>query len=152
VFSALRHRDFRLFWFGHVAAVSGYQIILLAQGWLIWTLTGSELLLGALGLSTAIPAVLLFLFGGVVADKVDLRRLLIVLQWVTALALLTFATLAATGRLQIWHVFAVAFVFGVVQAFDQPSRQALFPHLIDRQDLIGEFQERCRIDCLREIF
>jgi len=137
VFSSLRHRDFRLYWFGHLSAVSGYQIILLVQGWLIWTLTGSEYLLGALGLCNAIPAVLLSLFGGVVADKVDLRRLLIVLQSVTAFTLVTLATLTVAGRLQIWHIFAVVIVFGIVQAFDNPGRQALFPHLIDRRDLMN---------------
>jgi MFS family permease len=136
-FSALRYSGFRLYWFGHLSAVSGYQIVILAQGWLIWTLTGSEFLLGALGLSNAVPAVLLTLFGGAVADKVELRRLLIVLQLVSAFALLTLATLTTTGLVQIWHIFAVAFVFGVVHAFDQPGRQALFPHLLDRRDLMN---------------
>ena len=137
VVSALRYRDFRLFWLGHLIAVSGYQIVILAQGWLIWRLTGSEFLLGAVGLSTAAPAVLLTLFGGAVADKVELRRLLIMLQLVSAFALVVLATLAFTGMVQIWHIFAIAFVFGGLQAFDQPGRHALFPHLIDRRDLMN---------------
>ncbi len=136
-FSALCYSGFRLYWFGHLSAVSGYQIVILTQGWLIWTLTGSEFLLGALGLSNAIPAVLLTLFGGAVADKVELRRLLIVLQLVSAFTLVALATLTIIEVVHIWHIFAVAFVFGVVQAFDQPGRQALFPHLIDRRDLMS---------------
>ena len=71
VFSALRYRDFRLYWFGHLITVSGLQMVILAEGWLIWMLTGSELLLGVVGLSRAVPAVLLVLFGGALADKVE---------------------------------------------------------------------------------
>lgn len=137
VFSVLRYSDFRLYWLGHLSAVSGYQMVILAQGWLIWTLTGSEFLLGAVGLSNAAPAILLTLFGGAVADRVELRRLLMVLQSVSAFTLFILATLTITEMVQIWHIFAVAFVFGVVQAFDQPGRQALFPHLIDRRDLMS---------------
>jgi MFS family permease len=137
VFSALRSRGFRLYWFGHLSAVSGHQIVILAQGWLIWELTESEFLLGALGLVAAVPAVLLTLFGGAVADKVELRRLLMALQFISGVALFVLATLVVTGRIQVWHLFALAFLFGIIQAFDHPARQALFPHLLDRSHLMN---------------
>ncbi len=136
VFSALRYRDFRFYWFGQIVAVSGLQMVIVAEGWLIW-MWRSEFLLGAVGLSRAIPAVLLTLFGGAVADKVELRRFLIWVESVAAFALFVLATLTFTGLVQIWHIFAVAFTFGIIQAFDHPSRQALFPHLLDRRELMN---------------
>ena len=97
VFSALRYRDFRLYWFGHLITVSGLQMVILAEGWLIWMLTDSELLLGVAGLSRAVPAVLLVLFGGALADKVELRSLLILVESLAAFALFVLATLIVTG-------------------------------------------------------
>ena len=137
VFSVLRYRSFRLYWLGHLTAVSGHQMVILAQGWLAWEMTRSEYVLGALGLASAAPAVALTLFGGAAADKVELRRLLMVLQFVTALVLFALATLVATGLVQIWHLFAVAFIHGAIQAFDHPARQALFPHLLERSHLMN---------------
>ena len=137
VFSALRYRDFRLYWIGQLITVSGLQMIILAEGWLIWMLRGSELLLGAVGGIRAVPAVVLSLFGGAVADKVELRRFLIVVESVAGFTLFVLATLTVTGIVQIWHIFAVAFTFGIIQAFDQPGRHALFPHLLDRRELMN---------------
>ncbi len=137
VFRVLRYRDFRMYWSGHLTAVAGHQMVILAQGWLAWELTRSEYILGALGLVAATPAVALALFGGATADKVELRRLLMLLQFVTALLLCTIATLVVTERVQVWHVFAVAFIHGGIQAFDHPARQALFPHLLERSHLMN---------------
>jgi len=137
VFSALRYRNFRLYWIGQLVTVSGLQMIILAEGWLLWMLRGSELLLGAVGGIRAVPAVVLSLFGGAVADKVELRRFLIVVESVAGFALFVLATLTVTGIVQIWHIFAVAFTFGIIQAFDQPGRHALFPHLLDRRELMN---------------
>ncbi len=111
-------------------------MVILAQGWLIWKLTGTELLLGALGLCMAVPSMSLTLLGGAIADKSELRRLLMLLESVAAFILLVLAVLSVTGLVQVWHIFAAAFVFGVIQAFDQPGRQALFPHLVDRSEMM----------------
>ncbi len=137
VFRVLGYRDFRLYWFGHLTAVAGHQMVIMAQGWLAWELTGSEYVLGALGLVAAAPAVALTLFGGAAADKVELRRLLMQLQFVTALVLFALATLVTTESVRIWHLFAVAFIHGGIQAFDHPARQALFPHLLERAHLMN---------------
>ena len=136
VFGALRYRDYRLYWSGMVVSVSGLQMALLTKGWLVWKLTGSEVILGSLGLAEAIPAAIFTLFGGAVADKVDLRRLLILLQGVYALTLLLLAFLTAMELVQVWHVFVAAAVMGMTEAFDNPGRQALFPHLVERRDLM----------------
>ena len=98
-------------------------MVILAHGWLAWELTRSEYVLGALGLVAATPAVALTLFGGAAADKVELRRFLMVLQCVTAVLLLVLATLVTTGLVQVWHVFVVAAIHGGIQAFDHPARQ-----------------------------
>lgn len=137
VFHVLRYRDFRLYWVGHLTAVAGHQMMILAQGWLAWELTRSEYVLGGLGVAAAAPAVALSLFGGTAADKWELRRLLIALQFFTGLALLALATLVVTELVRVWHLFAMAFVFGAVAAFDHPARQALFPHLLDRRYLMN---------------
>ena len=111
VFSALQYRDFRLYWIGQVISVSGFQMVIVAEGWLIWRLTESEVLLGALGLANAAPQ-WCSPSSGRVADRVELRRFLIILQAVVASALFVLATLAVTGVIQVWHIFAVPSFWG----------------------------------------
>lgn len=136
-FSALRHRNYRLYWFGMMVAITGWQIQMVAQGWLVYDMTGSPALLGAVGLAQAVPTIVLTLFGGVVADRVDRRRLLMFTQSATGLLLLLLALLVATDLVRLWHIFAIAFLVGGVWAFDQPARMALVPHLVEREDLMN---------------
>ena len=135
--TALVHRDFRLYWSGHGIAVSGQQMAMVTQMWLIFDLTGSAFQLGLLGLSRAIPGMAMNLLGGVLADKFDQRKLLIGSTTLTAVLFATLATLTMTGRLEVWHVLAVVFGTGACEAFMQPSRQSIFPHLIDRRNLMS---------------
>ena len=137
VFSALRHRNYRLFWFGQLVSVTGFQMLMVTQAWLVYDLTGSKLFLGLTGLAAAGPAITLTLFGGVMADKVDKRRLLMLTQILQAAVLFTLATLTATGVVQVWHIWISAACISTLGAFDQPSRQSLFPHLIDRRDMMN---------------
>ncbi|MBI4200995.1 MAG: MFS transporter [Chloroflexi bacterium] len=137
VVQALRFRDYRLFWCGQLISVLGFQMLIVAQGWLIYDLTGSKVQLGLVGLASAVPSILLNLFGGVVADKVDIRRLIIVLQSLSALVMLVLATLTLTHLVEPWHLMAVAFLMGAMGAFDGPSRQAIFPHLIQRDAMMN---------------
>lgn len=136
-FRALRHRNYRIYWLGMVVAITGLQVQTVAQGWLVYQLTGSTARLGAVGLSQAIPTLLLTLFGGVIADRVDRRRLIIGTQAAIAVLLFLLAGLVATERVEFWHILAIAFVVGAVQAFDQPARMALVPHLVVRDDLMS---------------
>ena len=135
--TALVHRDFRLFWGGHTFAVAGQQMATMTQMWLIFELTGSALQLGLLGLARAIPGVALNLVGGVLADKMDQRKLLMYSNVGMTALFVTLATLALTGVLEVWHVLAVVFGTGAFEAFQQPSRQAIFPSLIDRKDMMS---------------
>ena len=137
VFDALRYRDYRLFWSGQVVSVLGFQMLIVAQGWLVYDLTGSRLQLGLVGLSSAIPAIVLNLVGGVIADKVNPRRLIMGTQSIAAVVLVVLATLTLTDLVRPWHVMVTAFLMGSLGAFDQPSRQAIFPHLIDRRSLMN---------------
>ncbi len=135
--SALRYPSYRRFWIGMVASVLGFQIMTIAQGWLIYDLTGSKLFLGYIGLATGLPAIVLNLFGGVVADKVNQRRLLLFTQGLSSTIMLVVATLVFTGQVQVWHLLVSAFIIGAVQAFDTPTRMALFPQLVDRKDMMN---------------
>ena len=134
-FSALQHRDFRLYWTGFVISVSGQQMLWVVEGWLIYELSGSKLLLGAHGLAQAVPATILALFGGVIADKVDQRRLLIGVQVIQMLLLTVMAALALTELVAVWHVLATGAALAIMSAFDGPARQSMFPHLVDRASM-----------------
>ena len=135
--NALAHREFRLFWGGHTFAVSGQQMAMMTQMWLIFELTGSALQLGLLGLARAIPGVAMNLVGGVLADKADQRKLLMYSNVGMTALYFILATLALSGSLEVWHVLAVVFGTGAFEAFQQPSRQAIFPNLIDRKDMMS---------------
>ncbi len=115
--------------------MTGLQMFMVTQAWLIYDLTGSALQLGLVGLARAAPAVVLGLVGGVVADKWDQRRLLIVTAVGTSLLYVFLATLTLSGTVQVWHILAVVFLTGALHSFEQPSRQAIFPNLIDRRDM-----------------
>ena len=109
----------------------------MTQMWLIFELTGSALQLGLLGLARAIPGVALNLVGGVLADKVDQRRLLMYSNVGMTALYVILASLVLSGSLEVWHVMAVVFGTGAFEAFQQPSRQAIFPNLIDRKDMMS---------------
>ena len=135
--SALKYPQYRRYWLGNLAAVSGQQMLILAQGWLVYELTESPLYLGYAGLMTALPAILLNLVGGVLADRIDQRKVIVSTQLVMASSIACLATLTALDLVQVWHVLAVAFISGATQAFNNPARQAIFPQLLDRKDLMN---------------
>ena len=135
--SALKYPHFRRFWFGNAAAVGGQQIMWLAQGVLVFDLTGQAFAIGYVGLATAAPAILLNLVGGVVADRIDQRKIIFVTQIVTAASVGLLAFLVAADVVEVWHVVVVAFVGGCTQAFNNPARQAIFPALVERKDLMN---------------
>jgi MFS family permease len=120
-----------------LASVGGFQMLRFGEFWLIYQLTGSPLALGYVGLAGGVPGILLNLFGGVFADKVDQRRLIMATQSITAGLIFLLATLTLLDLVQVWHILTIAFIAGAVEAFDQPARQALYPHLIDRKVMVS---------------
>ena len=130
---ALHYPAYRVFWLGLLASVSGFQMLRFGQFWLVYQLTGSPLPLGYVGLANGVPAICLNLFGGVFADRWDQRRLVIITQSLTAIFIFALATLTLLNVVQVWHILVIAFCAGAVESFDQPARQSLYPHLIDRK-------------------
>ena len=134
---ALHYPGYRAFWFGMLASVSGFQMLQFGQLWLMYQITGSPLSLGYVGLANAVPGIVLNLFGGVFADRLDQRRLIMVTQVTTTSLVFLLATLTSLGLVREWHILAIAFSVGAVEAFNQPARQSLYPHLIDRRALVS---------------
>ena len=133
--SALRHRNYRLYWFGQLFSVLAQNMEHVAQGWLVLELTNSPLALGVTGLAHAIPTITLTLIGGAIADRADRRRIMIASQCCTALMFLILAVLVLTKLAALWHVMVLAFISGSIRAFDRPSRMALLPQMVPREDI-----------------
>ena len=133
-FSSLRHRDFRLLWMGQIVSVTGSQMQLAAINWHIYLLTRFALALGLVGACRAVPIILCSLAGGVVADVVDRRRLMMATQSVMLLCSATLALVTFRGLLHVWPIFLLTAVASGAWAFDTPARQALMPTLVPLKD------------------
>jgi MFS family permease len=133
--AALRYSAYRNFWLGLFGAVGGFQVLMFGQFWLIHELTGSPLYLGYVGMANAIPAIILNLIGGVLADRADKKRLIVVTQILSATLVFLLGMLTVLDIVKVWHVMVIAIFAGAINAFYQPARQALYPHLIDRESL-----------------
>ena len=136
-FAALRGPQFRRYWFGSIASVGAFQLLIMGQGWLVYELSGSPLQLGFLGAASSIPTIFASLAGGVVADRVDRRRMLIVTSVLTACLLALLAALDASDTVAVWHVLVIAGTIALVVGFDFPARMAFFPNLIRRDHMMS---------------
>ncbi len=134
---ALRHRNYQLFFAGQFISLTGTWMQGAAQSWLVYRLTGSARLLGFVAFSSQIPVLLLSLIGGSTADRHNRRCIVIGTQIAAMVLAFTLAALTLTGRVQVWHVFALAGLLGVVNAFDIPTRQAFVMDMVGREDLIN---------------
>ena len=134
---AFQYPQYRAFWLGMLASVSGFQMMQFGQIVLIHELKDSPLFLGLLGLAAGIPAIILNPLGGVYADRWDKRRLIVICQAITAGLLLVLATLTLLKMVEVWHSLTIAFLVGAVEAFDQAARRALFPYLVARPALVS---------------
>jgi predicted MFS family arabinose efflux permease len=135
VFKAFEYRDFRLLWFGACASSVGTWMQMVAQNWLVLEMTRSPFLLGLDSFLGQIPIFLFSLIGGVVADRVDRRRLLIGSQVVQMSCAFLLAALFALKSVAVWHILSLSFVVGFAQAFGGPAYQALIPTLVTAKDL-----------------
>ncbi|HEY8489676.1 MAG TPA: MFS transporter [Dehalococcoidia bacterium] len=132
-FAALRVRNFRLFWCGQLLSLSGTWMQTVGQAWLVLDLTGSPLALGTVTMLQFLPILLFALIAGVFADRVPKRRFLLLTQSAAMLQALSLALLVATGTVQLWHVYVLAFLLGLTNAFDNPTRQAFVPEMVGRE-------------------
>jgi MFS family permease len=135
MFSALRAPNYRLFWSAQLISVMGQTMEHVALGWLVFTLTNSALSLGLSGLAQALPRIALSLIGGAIADRVDRQRLLVATQGICGFLYFLIGYLVLTNLVQVWQVYVIAFIFGCVRSFDGPSRQAILPHLVGRDNI-----------------
>ena len=133
--SALRHPNFRWFWFGQLLSLTGTWMASTAQGWLVLELTDSEFLLGLVTAIGTLPALLFTLYAGVIADRRDKRRIIITAQIAAMLLALALAVLTDTGRVTIAWILLLAFGLGITNAFEIPTRQSFFVELVGKEDL-----------------
>src|SRR5665811_1438102 len=135
VFKAFQYRDFRLMWFGACTSSIGTWMQIVAQGWLVYRLSHSAFLLALDQFLGGIPIFLFSLIGGVVADRVERRKILLASQYVQMATATTLTILVATGLVHVWHILCLSFVSGLAQAFGGPAYQALIPTLVKREDM-----------------
>jgi MFS family permease len=134
-FAALHHRNFRLFWFGQLISLIGTWMQTTGQSWLVLQITKDAWALGIVGALQFLPVMLLSLFGGVLADRLPKRRMLLFTQSFAAIQAIILWVLVATGTVQLWHVYILAFSLGLTNAFDMPTRQAFVVEMVGREDL-----------------
>jgi MFS family permease len=135
--SALRHRDYFRYWTGSFASVGATQLQTMAQGWLLYELTESAVALGYLGAAAAIPAIVMTLFGGAVADRFNKKHVLMLTSLLVTLAMAALALLDFTEAVRPWHIIGIAALVSFISGFDWPTRQAIFPTLIEREDMLS---------------
>ncbi len=135
VFKAFQYRDFRLMWFGACTSSIGTWMQIVAQGWLIYRLSHSAFLLALDQFLAGIPIFLFSLIGGVVADRVERRKILLGSQYVQMATAGILTVLVATGMVHVWHILCLSFISGFAQAFGGPAYQALIPTLVETEDM-----------------
>ncbi len=133
----LSYRNYRLFFAGQGISLIGTWMQQTAMTWLVYRLTGSPFMLGVVGFSNQIPAFILTPFGGVLADRANRHRVLIVTQILSMLQALTLAILVLTGNIQVWHIVALGIFIGAINAFDIPTRQSFLLDMIENRADLG---------------
>jgi MFS family permease len=134
-FSALRYRDFRLLWIGAFLSTTGTWMQTIAQGWLVLEMTNSPFLLGVDGFLATGPMIVFSLFGGVIADRIERRKIMLYSQYLQMTFALILAALIWGGNVQVWHIFLLSFLTGSAQSFSGPAYISLLPLLVKREDV-----------------
>lgn len=134
-FAALRYRNYRLYFSSQIVSFSGTWMQMIAQSWLVLELTGSGTALGAVMAMQFLPTLLLSPMGGVIADRFDKRRLIILTQSMAGLLALTLGVVTLAGVVELWMVYLIAAGFGAVTAIDNPSRQTFVMEMVGPDDI-----------------
>ena len=135
--SSLRYRDYRLLWVGTAVMSAGQWLQQIALSWLVFDMTGSAGLLGLINGVRFLPFLFTSLIGGVLADRMDRRRLMLWTQWYVLVATLAMGLLLLSGRAAVWHLFAFTFISGIGWSLSQPVRQSVLPSLVPRAELLN---------------
>lgn len=136
-FRAMRNRNYRLFYIGQSISLSGTWMQTIAQAWLVLQITNSKVALGTVTMLQFLPITIFVLFAGVIADRVPKRNFLVGTQSVAMAQAIILTVLVWTGYVQLWHVYALAFMLGLSNAFDQPTRQAFVVEMVGKDDLMN---------------
>lgn len=134
-FEALRHRNYRLWFFGQIVSLMGTWMQSTAQGFLVFQLTKSPAWLGYVALASGVPPWLFMMYGGAVSDRMSKRRLLIITQVMMMACAAVLAFLTATNLVQPWHIIVLSACLGIANAFDAPARQAFVVDLVPKKDI-----------------
>src|ERR1019366_4815090 len=134
-FSALKHRNFRLFWTGQMLSLIGTWMQTTGQAWLVLQMTKSAWALGLVGALQFLPVLLFSLFGGVLADRVPKRTLVLFTQSSSMLLAAILWLLVVTGTVQLWHIFVLAVLLGITNSLDMPTRQSFVSEMVGHEDL-----------------
>ncbi|MCJ7458083.1 MAG: MFS transporter [candidate division Zixibacteria bacterium] len=133
----MRHRNYRLFWFGQMISLIGTWMQSMAQGWMVLRLSNSPFLLGLVSAFAGLPVFFLSLPAGVLADRIKKRKFLIFTQSSSMVLAFILSFLAFTGLVRVWHVMVLALCLGLVNAFDAPTRQAFVKEMVGKEDLFN---------------
>ncbi|HKR66332.1 MAG TPA: MFS transporter [Thermoanaerobaculia bacterium] len=134
-FSALHYRDFRLVWIGAFTSTTGTWMQTIAQGWVVLQMTKSPFLLGVDGFLATGPMLIFSLFGGVVADRIERRKIMLYSQYLQMTFAFILAALLWSGNVKVWHIFLLSFLTGSAQSFSGPAYISLLPLLVKREDV-----------------
>jgi MFS family permease len=136
-FSSLRIRGYRFMYISMMASFMGMMMQQIARGWLTWELTGSAGSIGIVSSSFGLPMLLFSLFGGVAADRLEKRNVIVIAQGLTGVLAAAVAVLVLTGVIQVWHLVVMGLLQGTIFAFNMPSRQAILPELVGEKELMN---------------
>ena len=134
-FSALHYRDFRLLWIGAFTSTTGTWMATVAQGWVVLQMTQSAFLLGVDGFLSTGPMLVFSLFGGVVADRIDRRKIMLLSQYLQMSFAFILAAVIWAGNIEVWHILLLSFLTGSAQSFSGPAYISLLPLLVKREDM-----------------
>ena len=137
IFAALHHRDYRLLWTGTLFMSAGQWIQQVTLGWLVYDLTGSSVLLGALNGLRALPFLIVGPISGVAADRMDRRKLLLVIQGLLLVSAFIMGLLVLSGDHEVWHIFVFSTITASIWAVNQPLRQTLVSNVVPPKDLMN---------------
>ena len=136
-FRALRNRNYRLFYIGQTISLSGTWMQTIAQAWLVLQITNSKVALGTVTMLQFLPITIFVLFAGVIADRVPKRNFILCTQSLAMAQALILTILVWSGHVQLWHIYILAMMLGLANAFEQPTRQAFVVEMVGKDDLMN---------------
>ena len=137
VFRTMRYRNFRLFFIGQGISLIGTWMEAIAMSWLVYRMTNSPLLLGIVGFSSQIPTFIFSPLAGLLADRMNRRRILLITQTLSMVQAFILAILTLTGTIAVWHIIVLGVCLGLINSFDIPARQSFIVEMVEKKENLG---------------